>query len=289
MQEITEHITKRLSIVNNHWETDPFPHIIIDNFLPKNLFDKISLTITKNNNNFKDVHQIYNTNLEYGKKTFGDASLNEYLKIPIEIMGGIYVKNFIEKIIGDIQLISLSDFKNYGGYSPFHIMKKGGFLGSHLDHSRSKNNDLHVANSIFYASPKWKKNSGGETILFNKNGLKVKKLISPIPNRLIIFLHTAESFHGVNTISKKSEFNRYSYYMDYYIKEEKLIEKKFNPKIKNFNFCYCDHGTTFLPMFPLGINSFKLSSLVKSKTYYPYLYVYLKYLFNINFNKIKLG
>ena len=116
-------------------------------------------------------------------------------------MGGTYIKNFIEKIIGDVQLISLCDFENYGGYSPFHIMNNGGFLGSHLDHSRSKNNDLHVANSIFYVSPKWESNSGGETILFNKNGFKIKKFISPVPNRLIIFLHTAESFHGVNTIS----------------------------------------------------------------------------------------
>ena len=203
-------------------------------------------------------------------------------------MGGTYVKNFIEKIIGEVQLISLSDFKNYGGYSPFHIMKNGAFLGSHLDHSRSNNNDFHVANSIFYASPKWENNSGGETILFNKNGLKKKKFISPIPNRLIIFLHTAESFHGVNTVSNKSDFNRYSYYMDYYIEEMKLKDVKFNLKIKNFNSVYCDHGTTFVPVFPLGLNSFKLNSLINIKTYYPYLYAYLKYLFNKNFKKIKL-
>ena len=76
--------------------------------------------------------------------------------------------------------------------------------------------------------------------------------------------------------------------MDYYVKEIKLKEKKYNPKIKDFNFIYCDHGTTFVPIFPLGIDSFKFNSLINNKTYYPYLYVYLKYLFNKKFKKIKL-
>ena len=289
MTNFFDYVEKKLTITNNEWETDPFPHIVIDNFLPEDIFSKITNTIISNEKNFKDVKTIYNTPLEFEKKTYNDSDLNEYLKIPIEILGGTFLKKCIKKIIGDIELISLSDIKNYGGYSPFHIMKNNGFLGSHIDHSRSTYGDFHIANSIFYASPKWKSDNGGETILFNKSGLKIRKFISPKPNRLIIFLHTAESFHGVNTISCDNDTKRYTYYMDYYIKEKNLENNNYNLKIKNFSPTYCDHNTTFIPAFPLGLKSFKIKSLFNFKTYYPYLFSYLKYFINKKFNKINIS
>ena len=289
MLKILDYVEKKLTITNNEWETDPFPHIVIDNFLPEDIFNKITNAIILSEKKFKDVKTIYNTPLEFEKETYNDSDLNEYLKIPIEILGGPCLKKYIEKITGNIELISLSDIKNYGGYSPFHVMKNNGFLGSHVDHSRSINGDFHIANSIFYASPKWTSDNGGETILFNKSGLKIRKHISPKPNRLVIFLHTAESFHGVNTISCGKDIRRYTYYMDYYIKEKDLKSNKYNLKIKNFNSIYCDHDTTFIPIFPLGFKSFKIKSLFNSKTYYPYLFSYLKYFINKKINKINIS
>lgn len=289
MEYLYKEISEKIKLSRLNWKEEPFPHLVIDNFFPKNIFSKITETILNNQDNFKDAKKIYNTDLEFRKETFGDNDLNEYLKLPIEIMGGEIIKNCIKNVIGEIDLISLNDFQNYGGYSPFHMMKSGGFLGSHIDHSRSINNDFHIANSIFYASPTWGKNDGGETLLFDKKGIKIEKFIDPKPNRLIVFLHSAESFHGVNIISEKSNYKRYSYYMDYYIKGEKIKNSNYNSIFHNYKDTYCDHSTTFIPSMPLGLKSFNLKSLFKIKTYYPYLYVYLKYLFNKNFKKIKFN
>jgi len=288
MTEIIKYISDKLSLDVSHWTTKPFPHIIIDNFLPEETFNKISYSIITNEKNFKDVKTIYNTTLEFGKKTYNDTDLNQYLKMPIEILGSNHLKNFIEKIIGNINLTSLTDIKDYGGYSPFHVMVDKGFLGSHVDHSRSIKNDFHVANSIFYASPKWNTNYGGETVLFSNNGLKIIKLIEPKPNRLIIFLHTAETFHGVNKITSDPSIKRYTYYMDYYVKNESLNNIKFNLKTKEFCPVYCDHDTTFVPFFPLGLKSFNFKSLFKIKIFYQYTTAYIKYLFNKKFKRINL-
>lgn len=289
MTDIIKYISDKLSLDVSHWMIKPFPHIIIDNFLPEDTFNKISYSIITNEKNFKDVKSVFNTTLEFGKKTYNDTDLNQYLKMPIEILGSNHLKNFIEKIIGNINLISLTEIKNYGGYSPFHVMEDKGFLGSHVDHSRSIANDFHVANSIFYASPNWDVNYGGETILFSKNGLKIKKLIEPKPNRLIIFLHTAETFHGVNKITSDPKIKRYTYYMDYYIKNESLKNIKFNLSQKDFFPIYCDHNTTFIPLFPLGLKSFKFKSFLKIKVFCQYITAYIKYLFNKNFKRIEFN
>ena len=83
-----------------------------------------------------------------------------------------------------------------------------GFLGSHVDHSSIKEGKFcHIANTIFYASNKWEKDWGGNTILFSRNGFSQEVKIEPIPNRLIFFIHTANSFHGVSRYYSDSKTN----------------------------------------------------------------------------------
>ena len=157
-------------------------------------------------------------------------------------------------------------------------MTEGGILGSHVDHSHSKNGDLHVANSIFYASPEWNPSWGGETLLFSSTGLKIIKKISPISNRLILFIHSSTSFHGVNKISAPSGVCRNTYYMDYYIDDRQLSQMHKALKTKGSkNLVYSFHTTSFVPFFPLGIKSFRIKSIFMKNTY-PYLKVFLKYL-----------
>ena len=77
MQEIKEHIIKRITSVSDQWETDPFPHIVIDNFLPKNLFDKIKNEAKQKNYNF--IHLRCRENLEANK--FWKALNFDFLKL----------------------------------------------------------------------------------------------------------------------------------------------------------------------------------------------------------------
>ena len=140
--------------------------------------------------------------------------------MPIEILGSNHLKNFIEKIIGNINLTSLTDIKDYGGYSPFHVMVDKGFLGSHVDHSRSIKNDFHVANSIFYASPKWNTNYGGETVLFSNNGLKIIKLIE---------VKTVKSKAKIVNANMPEKIK--SFVSENFHKDLKYLEKKYKIKI----------------------------------------------------------
>jgi len=277
MNNIEEVIKERIKKIEIIWETYPFPHAIIDNFLPSDVYAKITESLNQVDD-FKDIKKKFISHVEFNKNVYGDKDLSGILRLPINILGGVVIKDILEKYLNVQKLSSLCDWTDYGGYYPFHSMKEDGILGSHVDHSHSENGELHVANSIFFVSPKWESSWGGETLLFNNTGLKIIKKIIPQTNRLVLFIHSSSSFHGVNKISSPAGSNRNSYYMDYYVHDKQLpqIHKTLKTKCRK-NLVYSFHSTSFVPFFPLGIKSFKINSLFMKNTY-PYLKVFFRYL-----------
>ena len=282
--ELISYITNKIKNLKVDWKNEPFPHAIVDDFLPSEVFSKITDGLN-NLKNPEDIKKKFFTYIESNKEVYGDKDLNEILKLPINILGGIEIKKQFENFFNIDQVSSLTDVPNYGGYYPFHIMKKDGVLGSHVDHSHSSEDKLHVANSIYYVSPKWKDSWGGETLLLNSSGIKILKKILPKPNRLILFIHSAKSFHAVNKISCPDTVRRNTYYMDYYTNDKNLSVIYKNIK----NLTYSFHSTTFVPFFPLGLKSFKIEYFFKKSTY-KYLIILFKYAFNrlfLNYNTSK--
>ena len=279
MNNIEEIIKEKINNSKNEWSSSPFPHLIIDNFLPVELFEKIS----KSSNQVEEVKnfkKFFTSQVELNKKVYGNNDLKGDLRLPVDIIGGKTLKEVIENYLNINGLISLNDWENYGGYYPFHTMKTGGLLGAHVDHSHSLSDNklLHVANAIFYVSEKWNEDWGGETLLFNSTGLKILKKIIPKPNRLILFIHSSTSFHGVNKTKNPSGVTRNTYYMDYYINDEQLKKLTVNLKKKfNLNLKYRHHNTIFIPLFPLEFKSFNFKSIF-SRTTFVYIFKYLRYL-----------
>ena len=277
MNNIEQVIKERIKQFEIVWETHPFPHAIIDNFLPSDVYAKITESLNQVDN-FKDIKKKFISHVEFNKNVYGDKDLKGILRLPINILGGVIIKDILESYLNVQKLISLCDWPDYAGYYPFHSMKVDGILGSHVDHSHSKNGDLHVANSVFFVSPKWESSWGGETLLFSNTGLKIIKKIIPATNRLVLFIHSSSSFHGVNKISSPVGVNRNSYYMDYYVHDKQLPQMHKTLKTKGSkNLVYSFHSTSFVPFFPLGIKSFKIKSLFMKNTY-PYLKVFFRYL-----------
>lgn len=143
-------------------------------------------------------------------------------------------------------------------------MTDGGYLGSHVDHSNIGKNDVHMLNCIFYISEKWDASWGGHTVFFNKFGFKEKSKIIYKPNRLVIFLHSSQPFHGVTKL-KGNSLERSTIYMDYNTHKDNLKylnvqSLKYGSK---FVANYWRHQTTFIPT---TLKSFR------------YFYIYSKYI-----------
>ena len=259
------------------WELDPFPYCVIDNFLSNDDFQKLKEEL-KNTNNF--LQTSFNTPLEK-KSIYKDKNLKSEANKIIKIMSSKRIKDIIASQIKTSKIISLAETEDFSGYSPYHVTTEKGSLGSHVDHSYIEEGRYrHIANTIFYASEKWVPGWGGETILFSRNGLKEIVRIEPLPNRLILFIHTANSFHGVNIYKSNNNIERRTFYHDYYVSKNEIETVM---KILNINrkkkLIHSIHGTTFIPSIPFGIKKLKIRKILDAKNL-RYIPTYLIYYLN---------
>lgn len=266
-----------MAYLKDIWVDEPFPFLIIDNFLDQEEFHALTNELDMQERN---LQTIFNSPLE-SKSIFKDTLSKDVSKKLIEKMGSNDIKNIISHKTGSSEIISMGELKSFSGYSPYHITGNNGFLGTHVDHSFVSDGKLrHIANTIYYASSKWVDCWGGQTIFFSRNGFIQKVLIDPIPNRLVFFIHTANSFHGVKNYFSNENVERRTFYHDYYV-SDKDLEKAMNfiNIDRSFKLLHFFHGTTFIPFVPFGLNNLNFKKIFNFKNF-KYLTVYLAYLSN---------
>jgi Rps23 Pro-64 3,4-dihydroxylase Tpa1-like proline 4-hydroxylase len=85
-----------------------------------------------------------------------------------------------------------------GGIS---LMGEGHFLNPHLDNSHDKDRNLYrVLNLLYYVTPEWKHESGGNLELWdNGPGGEPREIISKF-NRLVLMVTHKQSWHSVNKV-----------------------------------------------------------------------------------------
>ena len=67
---------KQVSFNNLNWFSDPFPHAIIDDFLPEEIFKTISRSLDSVDD-FDDVKKEFSSHVEYKKKYMVIVTLKE--------------------------------------------------------------------------------------------------------------------------------------------------------------------------------------------------------------------
>ena len=219
----------------------PYPHIILDNFLDENFFSNLntdSFSIEKHRNKHLD------TFLEKNKSISKNVELSDEIKKIVEELNSDKFVKSLKKLTGMDELFQTSVGNT--ALSNYHEMYESGFVGTHVDHSSEpKTGCPHVLNILIYLTKGWDKSWGGSTVLANKTGKKIEKIVDYKPNRAVIFLHTPFSFHGVQEL-KNNLKKRSSIYVDYYSTNKKPY-LNFNLNFKNVWF---KHPATFvLPNF----------------------------------------
>ena len=245
----------------------PFPFLILDNFFEKNFFEKLSKDLDDRSN--KVLGKEFDTSVEKNKIINLNKKLPNTIAQILKILtSDTWIKNL--RILSGV--IDLTPDKGHNEVlSNFHEMTESGFLGSHVDHSNHPTSKKkHVLNIIIYLSENWDSSFGGNTLLYNKKGKRVEKLIKYIPNRLLIFLHTPYSFHGVDLLKPNLNQVRKTLYLDFYSDLDNPY-KHLSLPFKNHFF---NHGTTFVLKNKLSY--FKPSNFYYTKTL-------LKYKINQNF------
>lgn len=201
------------------YETYPFSHVVIDNFMNE---DKIEETLhhinSMSDNDAADKFLNPDSPNEYHKFGFC-GNLPPFLD---EIFAEFASSEFVEKLevlTGIDNLIKeQTDLRGAG----IHRIHKGGYLQLHTDFNSYTANGVKMdrrINLLLYLNPDWKEEYRGELCLCDSETRKCVKKVLPLLNKCVIFNTTNNSIHGHPIpLSTPDDVCRQSIAMYYYTK-----------------------------------------------------------------------
>jgi 2OG-Fe(II) oxygenase superfamily len=208
------------SLSGEYCFADPFPHIVIDNFLPEALIDKIYNNFPKEKLKHDVVFDMGYAGLH--KRQVMPIDCNGFVRNAFSFFNSVSIIQFLESLTTIPALISDPHYMGGG----FHETSKGGKLGIHADFRI--NDKLHLnrrLNMIIYLNKDWKDEYGGHLELWDKEMKHKVHSIAPIYNRCVIFNTDADSFHGhPDPLTTPDGVTRRSIALYYYTASKRIYE-----------------------------------------------------------------
>lgn len=184
---------------HSDWDTNPYGHLIIDNFLSNDLSEQLYLDIMSLKNDSSTVWNSYTNPLE-NKYVY-----NRWDRLPKSLysfflaIGSDLVVKHMERISKIDMLVA--DAGLHGG--GVHMHGNGGKLNVHQDYSIHPKTDMQRRlNIIFYLSKDWSEEWGGGLGLYHDDPVNdvhtdLEKVVDCIWNRAVIFDTAPGSWHGL--------------------------------------------------------------------------------------------
>lgn len=199
----------------------PYPHIVIDNFL----HDDVMRHVLNNFPTMEQMPTIFREPMSYkGQLSDVDGKWPEFSPLFSTLQSRPF-RDLMSAITGIEDLLQ-DDVLAGGG---LHQSPKSGFLDIHVDANfHPENKQLHRrVNLLIYANPEWDPRWGGQLQIWENQNNKPKHLrhsIDPISNRAVIFSTTRTSWHGVAPVDCPPDRSRRSLALYYYTRTRPAAE-----------------------------------------------------------------
>ena len=217
---------------SNYTLANPFPHIVIDDFIPNDLAIQCYNQMSQHEDWMFDSMMGYpederDSQVNKWWTPYDSDSKNKIESDMPAVWKCLQYFNsrpfllFLEKLTGIKDLIADVDFEGGG----IHKIKNGGRLELHSDYNKHPNKDIwRRINLLLYLTPNWDYN--GHLDLYEKEPLVKVKSILPTFNRAVIFNTTDDSIHGHPIpLVCPDEVSRYSFALYYFTKDRPEHEK----------------------------------------------------------------
>ena len=193
----------------------PFPHLVIDDFLPALLAQQLADTFPGPES---PIWTGQPTEDQHNKLATTDEAripaLQRYVLFTLN--AGAFLR-FLERATGIDALIA--DTKLVGG--GLHQIMRGGKLAVHVDYSHHPQNRLfRRLNLLLYLNPGWQDEYGGSLELWDPSISACQKAILPRFNRAALFATSDTSYHGhPEPLRSPEQVTRKSLSLYYFTKE----------------------------------------------------------------------
>jgi hypothetical protein len=179
-----------LELASEYQNNAPFPHIVIDDFLPPEILETCLEQFPSRMEN-GDIQ--FNRDQERYKAQFNPDSLTDVSRALFYSFNSKPFIRVLENISGIRGLIPDPYFLGGG----FHEIGQGGHLSVHVDfnHHKAMNLERRI-NLLIYLNHDWEAEYGGQLELWNLDMTEKKQSIVPLFNRAAMFSTTETSYHG---------------------------------------------------------------------------------------------
>ena len=209
------------SLAEQYSSANPYPHIVIDNFLPVELAEKILAEFPsqplKNDHLYTDKYSHYN------KRQVLPMDCKEYVRNIFNFFNSAPILQFLEGLT-TIKSLLPDPYFNGGG---FHEIFNGGKLAIHADFR--VNEKLHLArriNVLIYLNKDWQEEYGGCLEIWDRAMKNKIHSIAPIFNRCVIFNTDSDSYHGhPDALTTPENVTRKSMALYYYTASENIYHE----------------------------------------------------------------
>lgn len=169
---------------------DPFPHVVIDDFLPEGVLDAVL-------SEFPSPGDIewwtFDSPQEKKLGTVDDRVMGAATRHLLAELNSATMIDFLQSLTGIKGLVPDPHF--YGG--GLHQIESGGFLKVHADFNIHPTTNLERRlNLLIYLNKNWDPSYEGALELWNRDMTACARRIDPEFNRCVIFTTTDHSYHG---------------------------------------------------------------------------------------------
>jgi Rps23 Pro-64 3,4-dihydroxylase Tpa1-like proline 4-hydroxylase len=231
----------RLELNAEYKDNNPYPHIVIDNFLNEDVAKELvsyakSLKLANCTSARASKRWAYKPNQKKPKthtgNKYGYSKIENFPENIQSILKSLTSNDFVKKLehlTGINDLISNNVALAGAG---FHKILNHGFLNLHTDFNNYTDKNLgsldRRINLLVYLNPDWKEEYGGHLWLCNKKTKKIGNKVLPILNRCVIFSTTNKSIHGhPESLSVPKHVTRDSLALYYYTKNNNNNKRDF--------------------------------------------------------------
>ena len=170
----------------------PFPHTVIDNFLPDSLAQHL-LSAFGAVNDDNDLNIRFDRAQERLKTSYHPDNLRDWARAVFYAFNSRPFIQVIENITGISGLIADPHFAGAG----YHEIRNGGHLSVHADFNHHKELNLERrVNVLIYLNPDWQEDFGGQLELWEPQMKRLGRSVTPEFNRCVIFNTASTSMHG---------------------------------------------------------------------------------------------
>jgi len=199
---------------------EPYPHIVIDDFLPSGFIEEISKNFPVQK--LEDDRFFEEGYAGLHKRQVFPEGCNYYARNVFNFFNSSPILQFIEGLTRIDSLMGDAYFHGGG----FHEISRGGKLGVHADFRIHK--QLHLSrrvNVLIYLNKGWQEAYGGYLEIWDKTMSNKVDSIAPIFNRCVIFNTDADSYHGhPDPLNTPEDVTRKSLALYYYTASKRIYE-----------------------------------------------------------------